>query len=74
MFDFIYMVCVAQSLIFVFITVSTNGLWFDVRYNYEKWYELNWFAVWLFTVAYYIICLPVALLYWSIRLAMIGRK
>lgn len=47
---------------------------FNLKANYKRWYMLNWFGVWFFTILYWITFLPftiIALIYWIFT---VGRK
>ena len=60
--------------LFIAITVMNGDFAFDFKANYEKWYALNWFGVWVFTILYWIVFLPftiIALIYWIFT---VGRK
>jgi hypothetical protein len=60
--------------LFISVTVMNDDFAFNLKANYERWYELNWFGVWFFTILYWIAFLPftiIALIYW---LFTVGRK
>lgn len=74
MTDMIVPILFAHLMLFSVITIYTSDIWFNIKYNYEKWYEINWFGVILFTVLYWIACLPIALIWLFIKSITIGRK
>lgn len=39
-----------------------NDLYFNPIENYEKWNEMNWLGVWVFTIIYWIVFLPLSIL------------
>ncbi len=60
--------------LFIGVAIMNGDVAFSLKANYEKWYSLNWFGVWFFTIIYWIAFLPftiIALIYW---LFTVGRK
>ena len=66
-------------IIYITVFFIISEKWGDVFYfnpkeNYNRWYRLNWFGVWVFTILYWIAFLPftiIALIYWIFTT---GRK
>ena len=60
--------------IFIIVSATNDGFAFNLKENYERWYMLNWFGVWFFTILYWIAFLPftiMALIYWIFT---VGRE
>lgn len=60
--------------LFIVISTGNGDFAFNLKANYKRWYMLNWFGVWFFTVLYWITFLPftiIALIYWIFT---VGRK
>lgn len=60
--------------LFIGVSIMNGDFAFNLKANYERWYTLNWFGVWFFTISYWIAFLPftiISLLYWVFT---VGRK
>ena len=47
---------------------------FDLKRNYIRWKKLNWFGVWFFTILYWIVFLPISIIYLVCWIFTVGRK
>lgn len=64
---------------FAIVTLLADGeLFFNPFKNYEKWDCFNWVGVWILTILYWIIFLPMSIilgaLYGIYKLFTIGRR
>lgn len=48
-------------LFWVLFTAKTDNVYFNPIENYETWSEMNWFGVWVCTILYWILFLPVSI-------------
>lgn len=46
----------------VFTAHCNDDHYFNPIENYEKWHEMNWLGVWVFTIIYWIVFLPISIL------------
>ena len=58
----------------VIVAIMNGGFAFNLKANYKRWYELNWFGVWFFTILYWIVFLPFTLIYVLYWLFTVGRS
>lgn len=70
----IILLTILDFFFFILISGLTEDFWFDPKYNYEKWYKLNWFGVGVLTILYWIAFLPVAIILLIGWLFIVGRK
>lgn len=47
---------------------------FNPFYNYKQWEEFNWFGVFVGTLFINLFFLPIAIVFWFIKLCKVGRK
>ena len=74
--NLIPLLIVSYLILFVVITgvFGTQGSGcFNLKENYEKWYNLNWFGVGFFTVLYYVVFLPITLIAFIFWCFTVGR-
>jgi hypothetical protein len=71
-------ICFFNCLIWLLFTILFDGIYFNPKDNYEKWYELNWCGTMFFTILYWIIFLPITLIVgivWVIfKMFTVGRN
>lgn len=54
---------ILNMIAWVVFTVSCHeNHYFNPIENYEKWDEMNWLGVWVFTIIYWIVFLPLSIL------------
>lgn len=70
----IILLTILDFFFFILISGSTEDFWFNPKYNYEKWYELNWFGVGVLTILYWIAFLPITIILLIGWLFTVGRK
>ena len=68
----LYIICACA--VFFVVTASTEDLWFNPKYNYEKWHILNWFGVWFLTIAYWVVFFPITIMILICWLFTVGRE
>lgn len=44
------------------VLLAHDDHYFNPIENYEKWDEMNWLGVWVFTIIYWIVFLPLSIL------------
>lgn len=60
--------------VFFLVSALCGDFAFNLKANYKRWKKLNWFGVWFFTVCYWMVFLPFAIMariYWIFT---VGRK
>ena len=71
----IFYALLIYGCVFMLVWSVSGGFCFNVRTNYRKrWRKLNWFGVWFFTILYWIVFLPFAIIAAILWLFTVGRK
>lgn len=60
--------------LFICVTVMNGDFAFNLKSNYEKWYELNLLGVWFFTILYWLAFLPFTIIALIVWIFTVGRK
>ena len=62
------------AIVFAIIVDWTTFEHLNPIYNYKQWTECNWFGVAIGTLIINLLLLPVAIIFWFIKLCKVGRK
>ena len=60
--------------LFGIFSVIWRDFFFNPFENYKTWDSLNWFGVWTITILYWILFLPVSIMFVIYKLFTIGRR